>query len=633
MASLKYDKLQHGQQGKKHNGTKGMSIDLLFFKRLYRVIKFISQRDALIITSIIVIVTAIQAYVVSKTGGVIGDFYMLIIEKDIPQYRTVLIRSLVIVILSGLLDSTIKMLVELLSWCWRKILCTKVHSLYFNKNLYYKLNALGLGEIDNPDQRITTDMDNFTTTLALITSSLINGALIIIYYFFTTWKTVGWYAPCIIFAYFLVSSIVSKFAMGPVVPLIYLQEQLEGDFRIGHVRVRDFSEAIALLYGDPREEVGARERLKALLDNKLKLLKFHWCLNSTTNTFVYIGSILNYIVVALPIFFVKDVNFSASYVSSASFECIMLVSGFSTIMNLGKNIGDLGGYTARISRLFEVAQENETQKIEGSSDSQVVVIENAPSIPLSDLRDKNTKNGKIVDGETIKFSNVTCYTPNGHCILTNLSFEVVPGKNILLTGPVGCGKSSVCKILKGIWPYFSGTVTKPIENKDSFHHSRILYQPQQTYLVQGSLKDQILYPFDESTHPLSDSSLFDLLSIMKLEYLIKMSIDENDKVVTNWSEFLSPGEQQGLVICRIFYHRPKYAVLDEITSSLSPDLEKIAYQKLMELGVTFLSVGHRTSLFEYHHTVFQFFPSENSNHSERDSPFEWRLIENLNIGQ
>lgn len=69
------------------------------------------------------------------------------------------------------------------------------------------------------------------------------------------------------------------------------------------------------------------------------------------------------------------------------------------------------------------------------------------------------------------------------------------------------------------------------------------------------------------------------------------------------SDVLSPGEVQRLCFLRVLYHRPQFAILDEASSALSNDVEAALYTLAAKAGITVISVGHRNTLRQYHHSL------------------------------
>lgn len=203
--------------------------------------------------------------------------------------------------------------------------------------------------------------------------------------------------------------------------------------------------------------------------------------------------------------------------------------------------------------------------------------------------------GTVAIGEFIQFENVTCYTPTGIQLATKLNFKVEPGKNMLIMGPTGSGKSSILRIMNGLWPFYKGNITKPspyISNMSMF------YLPQKPYLFRSTLKHQIIYPKQENE--VSDTITRELLNMVGLDYLLELYNLENELY---WSDVLSLGEQQLISFARLFFHKPTFAILDEATSSLHEEVEAHLYETCFKNQITTVSVGHRSCLRKFHNCL------------------------------
>ena len=193
-------------------------------------------------------------------------------------------------------------------------------------------------------------------------------------------------------------------------------------------------------------------------------------------------------------------------------------------------------------------------------------------------------------------------SPNGDVLVKALSFSLKQGDHLLVVGPNGCGKSSLFRILGGLWPAYGGTVHKP-----PFHE--IFYIPQRPYLSRGSLRNQITYPDSlraVRARGVSDDDLLGILRILSLEHLVDLYPEHGWDAEAEWRDVLSGGLQQRVAMARLFYHRPRYAILDECTSSVTLETEKVMYDNAKALGITLMTVSHRRSLWKYHSRILQF---------------------------
>ena len=153
------------------------------------------------------------------------------------------------------------------------------------------------------------------------------------------------------------------------------------------------------------------------------------------------------------------------------------------------------------------------------------------------------------------------------------------------------GKSSLLRAWAGLWDYGEGVVRRP-------QLQEMMFLSQKPYMSLGSLRDQLFYPRDYCPDT-SDQALLDALAAANLPDLAARFSEGLDAVRT-WSTELSPGEQQRLAFARLLVAKPKFVFLDEATSALDIANEERLYGLLDQLGVTYVSVGHRPSLDRYH---------------------------------
>ncbi len=163
-------------------------------------------------------------------------------------------------------------------------------------------------------------------------------------------------------------------------------------------------------------------------------------------------------------------------------------------------------------------------------------------------------------------------------------------------GASGTGKSSLLRAIAGLWNSGDGIIKRP----DAEH---ILFLPQRPYMILGSLREQLIYPNTESK--IIDEQLIKVLKTVNLPHLVERF--DGFEAEENWENVLSLGEQQRVAFARILITKPRYAILDEATSALDVKNEERLYQELSHMGTTYISVGHRPTLTQYHQQLLEIF--------------------------
>ena len=264
---------------------------------------------------------------------------------------------------------------------------------------------------------------------------------------------------------------------------------------------------------------------------------------------------------------------------------------FGRIMFSYKEITELAGYTMRVSTLLNVMDDIRAGRYEKKLVS---------SASIDDNEDVLRGRGEVIESEDIEFVDVPVVSPNGDVLVRKLCFSVKPGDHLLIVGPNGCGKSSLFRILGGLWPVYGGIVRKP-------PYSDIFYIPQRPYLSRGTLRQQIIYPDglrEMRNKGVTDNDLLKILQTLEIEHIVDRPGEWDAE--EEWRDVLSGGLQQRVAMARLFYHAPKYAILDECTSSVTLEIEKAMYENAKALNITLMTVSHRRSLWKYHSNILQF---------------------------
>ena len=196
----------------------------------------------------------------------------------------------------------------------------------------------------------------------------------------------------------------------------------------------------------------------------------------------------------------------------------------------------------------------------------------------------------------VELQNVTfAYEDDSRKILHHLSFKVYPGEQVTLSGRTGAGKSTVFKLLLGLYQPGEGKVL--IQGRDAFqipeHEKRSLYgYVEQTFhRVPGTVKDQITLYDDSFTM----EEVREAARIAGLDATIEQLEKGYDTLCT--SEIFSQGQWQLLSIARAAVAKPKLLLLDEITANLDAQTEEEVLQALKRAseGRTVISISHRVN--------------------------------------
>ncbi|VAH86069.1 unnamed protein product [Triticum turgidum subsp. durum] len=524
-----------------------------------------------------------------RLAKVQGYLFKSAFLRRVPTFTRLIIENLLLCFLQSTVYQTSKYLTGSLSLRFKKILTDLIHADYFENMVYYKISHVD-HRISNPEQRIASDIPKFCAGLSdLVQDDLIAVADGLIY----IWRICSYASPKYvlwILAYVLgAGGTIRKFSPS-FGKLKAMEQQLEGEYRQVHSRLRTHAESVAFYGGENREESHIMQRFQALVRHVNVVLHENWWFGMIQDFLLkYLGATVGVILIVEP-FFAGDLKPDTSTLGRAEMlsnlryhtsVIISLFQSLGTLSTSSRRLNLLSGYADRIHELLDVSRE------------------------LSGVRDRSMNRNSsaknyISEANYIEFSGVKVVTPSGNVLVDDLTLRVESGSNLLITGPNGSGKSSLFRVLGGLWPLVSGHIVKP--GVGSNLNKEIFYVPQRPYTAVGTLRDQLIYPLtaDQETEPLSYGGMVDLLKNVDLEYLLERY--PLDKEV-NWGDELSLGEQQRLGMARLFYHKPKFAILDECTSAVTTDMEERFCNRVRAMGTSCITISHRPALVAFHDVV------------------------------
>lgn len=467
---------------------------------------------------------------------------------------------------------------------WRKWMTKNYLAKWTGQQMYYRLEMFSQGTADNPDQRISEDINLFTARTLSFMSGLLRSATTIVCFIFVLWNLsevlsfsaagqeihIYGYLVWTALAYSVLGTWITHKVGHRLVSLNYLQQKLEADFRFSMVRLREMAESVAFYNGAAKEESFLSNRFMTLLRNTLFIIKKQKQLSWLTNSYAQIAIIFPF-VVAVPRYLSQNIS----------------LGGLMQIANCFGKVQDAMSYFVDVYASLAEWQSCAERLL--SFDKHIAAIE----------KETEEKSGSLVREETpdrLRLTDVTISVPamdenkRTREIISSASCTIKSGEHVILKGPSGSGKSTLLRTLAGFWPYVKGHISIPAP-------SEMMFIPQKPYIPMGTSAEAASYPLETA----DEEILSPLLVECGLSHLMEKTDTEAD-----WSHILSLGEQQKLAFVRVFLRKPKWVFLDEATSAMDEETEEKMYRLLTALpGTTVISIGHRSTLDKWHDRVLR----------------------------
>ncbi len=477
-------------------------------------------------------------------------------------------------------------LTQLLQVRWRAWMTQHYLERWLAGHRFYQMELARYGTQaaapDNPDQRIQEDLNLFTSYTVSLSMGLLNAVVTLVSFVGILWSlsgdfsftlgdqtyTVEGFMVWMAVLYCVAGSVLTHYIGRPQIALNFMQQRHEADFRHHLIRVREYSESIALDAGESVERSHLDLRFSRVLGNYLQLMKKQKNLLWFTNFFGQAAVVFPFIVAA-PRFFSGAIALG---------QLMQIASAFGRVQDalswFVENYPTLAAWRATTDRLTSFEAHMAVQPSEASQ-----------------LQRQLSQADRVLQAQGLNLA-----LPSGRMLLADLNVQVRSGDSVLVQGPSGSGKSTLFRAFAGIWPHASGKIEMPAD---------AMFIPQRPYFPDGSLREALSYP--EPAGRFTDQELEHALREALLPHLTDRLGDEDA-----WTHKLSGGEQQRLAIARVLLKRPRWVFADEATSALDPQAEQTLYARIKEMtqseGGALISIAHRPAVAQFHRSRWHLEP-------------------------
>jgi putative ATP-binding cassette transporter len=537
-----------------------------------------ARRRAWLFTAAVVLLTLIQIGVQVRFNLWNRDFFNALENRDRPAFFGQL-WTLGLLLLAAMVSAVAQLWAkQQLSLDWRRHLVHTLQSRWLAGGLHYQMNFMP-GAADNPDQRISENTRWATAMAVDLLIGLLGSILTLVSFLGILWTLSGplhvafgqsefdipGYMVWAALLYAVVGSVLTWLLGAPLVQINIRRNEAESDHRFALIRMRENSEGIALIRGEPDEDRALRAAFKRVIGVMKDLYGRERALMYLTSAYGMAAGVVP-IVVASPRYFAGAITLGVlMQISQAFLEVTRSLNWFVDKFPL---LADWRSHVERVAALEDSFEEAES--LEADQTINLVV-------------------GPTEDGrEVLAFRDLQVGHADGNVVIQDATAEIAAGEKVLIVGESGTGKSTLFRAIGGLWPWGSGEIRTP-------PRERMFFMPQRPYLPLGTLRAAIAYP--ASAKKFASAAMVAALERCQLAHLIPR-LDEEDR----WDRVLSLGEQQRLAFARLLLHRPRWVFLDEATAALDEEnqdqMMRLFREELAESAL--VSIGHRPGLDVYH---------------------------------
>ena len=459
---------------------------------------------------------------------------------------------------------------------WRRWLVKNVLDEWMADGRHFQVTYMP-GEHDNPDGRIAEDIRITAENAINLAHSLLYCLLLLISFTKILWSLSGetwieWgdlsiYVPghlvWVALLYAAVGTTVAMLLGRPLVRTVNSRQTCEANFRFGLVRVRENSEAIALLHGEPDERRRFTDLFRAVAEA--------WKRQTSALVHIFLfSSGYSVLSTAFPVLIAAPRYISGAITLGRLMQTAQAFQQMEAALSWPvDNLSMVAEWRASVERVLGLHESLQAlqQEIDQAGDHRIQV--------------------SVGERPVLAFHDLTVSSPRNEIVISDFSSEFALGEHVLISGDPGAA-IKLFKVVSGLWPWGRGQVDLP-------NDAAIFFMPQRPYLPIGRLRSAVSYPAGPTAF--DDAVLTAALERVGLDHLLPR-LEHTDA----WEKILTAAEQQRLGFARLLLHRPNWIFIQEATDALDPVGEADFLQMLLVefREATVLTVGHHSGLDSYH---------------------------------
>ena len=554
-----------------------------FLSQFWRIVRIYygrpgDRKRAWFYTIAVVVLTLVQIGVDLRFNIWNRDFFNALENRDRGAFYGQL-WTLALLLLAAMVSAVAQLWAkQMLSLDWRRALVYDMQSRWLRDGLHYQLNFMP-DAADNPDQRISENTRWATAMAVDLFVGLLGSILTLATFLGVLWTLSGplhvamgagefdipGYMVWAALLYAVIGSVLTFFLGGPLVDINIRRNEAEGDHRFALIRMRENSEGIALIRGEPDEDRGLRAAFGRVVSVMKELYGRERALMYLTSAYGMAAGVVP-IIVASPRYFAGAITLGVLMQIAQAF--LQVTRSLNWFVDKFPLLADWRSHVERLAALEDTFEAAESME----ADETIELV-----------------SGPDEDGnEVLAFRDLQVGHADGNVVIADANAKIRAGEKVLIVGESGTGKSTLFRAIAGLWPWGSGEIRTP-------PRERMFFMPQRPYLPLGTLRAAIAYP--ASPKKFADAAIRAALERCRLAHLVPR-LDEEDR----WDRVLSVGEQQRLAFARLLLHRPAWVFLDEATAALDEDnqdqMMRLFREELAESAL--VSIGHRPGLDVYH---------------------------------